>query len=128
MGYPINRSNSKQFMVAGEKLAFGVADDGMCMNWGLFRQGGDGQWYAVPPLINDNISPQQIMAAGSVAKFIESQFPIMQQRLADYLKIQKPSQDDKVGCVGYDLALDVDGPATDLSFKFNKEPPLSHAR
>lgn len=127
MGYPINRSNSKQFVVDGEKLAFGIADDGMCLNWGLFRNAG-GEWLAVPPLINDNISPEQVMAAGSVARFIESQFPVMKSRLTQYLQIKKPSQEDKIACVGYDLALDVDFDPATLEFKLNKEPPLSHAR
>lgn len=115
---------TKPIVIDGEVLCFGIADDGMTMNFGLFR-GVSGQWLAVPPLIDDNLTSQKVMAYGTVAEFIKAHLPVMNARLKAYTEVKGPDFQDKVACVGYDFALDLD---YDGELKLNKEPPLSHAQ
>lgn len=137
MGFPVSKSNSIQFTVDGEKLAFAVILDDFINQYqfGLYKLTPTGEWNC--PIFNnengiieDNLTNEKVMEFGSVANFIKSQFPTMQNKLRSYLGsvIPKPDQSNKPQCVGYDLNYDVQFNLGDLSFSLNKEPPLSHAR
>lgn len=135
MGYAVSKSNSIQFQVGDEKLAFAVAPSDLGYDFGMFKLMGTGDWNC--PMFGDengmiawNLTNEQVMAHGSVANYLLASFPIMQGKLSRYLgaSMPKPDQADKPGCVGYDLAKDVSFDQATLAFTLNKEPPLSHAR
>lgn len=135
MAYPVGRSNSVQFRIDDERLAFAVVPDDFGYCFGLFRLTDSMGW--ICPVFDEengmlewNLTNEKIMSHGSVAKFIESQFPVMQAKLSRYVgaTLIRPDFNNKPACVGYDLALDVNFDAKTLAFSLNKEPPLSHAR
>jgi hypothetical protein len=137
MSYPVSKANSIQFKAGEETLAFAVVLDDFVgvYQWGLYKLNPSGAW-TVPifgdtnGIIEASLTSDKIMSFGSVANFLQAQFPIMQDKLKAYLGaiIPKPGQANKPECVGYDLHYDVVFNPADLSFSFNKEPPLSHAR
>lgn len=137
MGFPVSKANSIQFTVDGEKLAFAVILDDFLAQYqfGLYKLTPTGDWNCPVfgnqnGIIDDNLTNDKVMAFGSVANFLLAQFPVMQNKLRNYLGsvIPKPNQANKPECVGYDLNYDVQFNLDDLSFSLNKEPPLSHAR
>lgn len=135
MAYSVSKSNSIQFKVGDEKLAFAVVPDDFGYIFGLFKN-TDAQGWICPVFGEENgafdwnLTNETIMTHGSVSAFMLAQFPVMQAKLSRYVgaALVKPDEKNKPACVGYDLALDVAFDPVTLSFKLNKEPPLSHAR
>lgn len=130
MGYDINRSNSKQFTIAGVKYALGCCLDPDMNLWelGIFHQLIDGSWNAFPPLLRDGLTTEEIMSYGSVASYIEHILPIAQTKLQNLFQVTKPDQANKPACVGYDFAMAVTVNTDTLSFSLNSERPLPHAK
>lgn len=117
----------KRFEIDGTKYIFGVAEDDMGMRvCAVFRNAG--QWIAMIPVFSDNLLSSDVMAAGSVAAYLEALLPRAQAQLVASLIPVKPAQTDKAMCLAYDAALDLDFDPVSMAFSLNKTPPLSHAR
>jgi hypothetical protein len=118
----------KRFEIEGVKYIFGVAeDDDGSRICAIFSNSG-GQWMAMVPALAVDVQSSDVMASGSVAKYLEALLPRAQAQLATMLIPVKPSIDDKAMCLAYDCALDLDFDSVSMAFTLNKTPPLSHAR
>ena len=118
----------QQYAIAVELPGAGEEDAGYLV--AIYRRGGDG-WYIVPPVLDTWLRNDEIMAHGSVANYLRDVLlPKASEHIRAILRppVPKPDIEDKAACVAYDLALDVDFDADTLTFKLNKDPPLSHAR
>lgn len=118
----------QQYALAVELPGGGEDDAGYLV--AIYRRGNDG-WYIVPPVIDTWLRNDEIMAHGSVSGYLRDVLlPKASEHIRAILRppVPKPDIEDKAACVAYDLALDVDFDADTLTFKLNKDPPLSHAR
>lgn len=118
----------KKFSIDGTNYILGIAEDDFGMRvFANFKQVG-GQWLAMIPVIADNLQPDEIMAHGSLAGYLNAMLPKAVAQIRSAVSPAKPNQADKPMCLAYDCALDLDFDPVTIDFKINKPLPLSHAR
>lgn len=118
----------KRFKLDSESYCLGVAEDDLGMRVVAIYKNVGGQWVALTPVLQDNVQCSEIMDYGSVSGYLNWLLPRASEFLRNRMIAPKPEPSDKIACVGYDLALDVDFNPDTMSFALNKQPPLSHAR
>ena len=138
MGWPVNSSNSKKFMVDGVEYALACmpdADIGGVYTLGIFFKTPAGDWNCpVTPdsngILDNALTNEKIMATGSTANYIQSVLPLATARLKQLLAIVKPDIGDKGACVGYDFAYPncINYEPTTMTFSLAMTPPLPHAK
>ncbi len=135
MAYTVRPEEGLKFTFEGQQYALAVElpggnEEDADYVVAIYRKVSDG-WNIVPPVLDTWLRDEEIMAHGSVANYMKNVLlPAATARIREILRptIPKPDVNDKAACVGYDLALDVDFDPETLTFRLNKEPPLSHAR
>lgn len=135
MAYTVRPEEGLKFSVDGQQYALAVelpggGEEDAYYVVAIYRRGSDG-WNIVPPVLDTWLRDEEIMAHGSVANYLRDVLlPAATVRIREILRppLPKPDMNDKAACVAYDLAMDVDFDPETLTFRLNKEPPLSHAR
>jgi hypothetical protein len=120
-------SASYRWEINGDRYALCMSTDGADMMNLIIATNSGGGWSGIG-IVDDDVTNEKIMSYGSIYNYFASKLPKANAIIQSRIYGQKPSLSDKVGGVIYDLPKDfVFDPAAGV-LRFNKQPPLSHAR